>query len=103
MKILISGSVIIGLVAAMVPATGMTAMSIEQQDYVFKMDTTRDITASTFVIGESNRTKQLRPPVAISAAEKNKMHLAIKKRETFVTGEKQIENVHRSVKCKISN
>lgn len=97
MSIWIFGSMIAALVVAMIPATGMTAMSVEQKDYFFKMDVTRDISTSTFVIGEFNRAKQLRPPVAISVAEKNKMHLALRKGQAIVTGEKQIDNVQTTI------
>ena len=89
----ISGSMITVLVATMIPATGMTAMSVEQQDYIFKMGITLDIPISTFVIGEITSVKQLRPPSEIPTIEKNKTHLAIRKRESIVTGEKQNENV----------
>ena len=89
----ISGSMITVLVATMIPATGMTAMSVEQQDYIFKMGITLDIPISTFVIGEVTSVKQLRPPSEIPTIEKIKIHLALRKRESIVTGEKQIENV----------
>lgn len=91
MRIWFSGSVISALAMVMIPATGMTAMSVEQKDYVFKMDVTRDISTSTFVIGEFNRTKQLRSPVAIPVTEKNKMLLSLRKREIDSTDEKQIQ------------
>ena len=82
---------------AMIPTTGMTAMSIAQQDYVFKMDITRDIATSTFVIGEFNRTKQLRPPAAISVTDRNKMQLALRKRATDETGDKHFDNLRTTI------
>ena len=97
MRIWFSGSVISVLAMVMIPATGMTAMSVEQKDYVFRMGVTRDISTSTFVIGEFAQKKQLRPPAAIPVAEKNKIHLALRKGQAIVTGEKQIDNVQRTI------
>ena len=89
----ISGSVITVLAAAMISTTGLAAMSVEQQDYVFKMEITRDISTSTFVIGEFTNIKQLRPPAEIPVAEKKKMRLAVRMRQPIVTGEQKDENV----------
>jgi outer membrane protein OmpA-like peptidoglycan-associated protein len=89
----IFGSVITVLAAVMISPTGLAAMSVEQQDYVFKMEITRDISTNTFVIGEFTNIKQLRPPAEIQVAEKKKMRLAIRMRKPVVTGEQKIENV----------
>lgn len=92
MRMRIFGSVISAITMAMIPAAGMAAMSVAEQHYVFKMDITQDVSARTFVIGEFAQTKQLRPPAAIPVAEKNKMHLTVRRSEAIGTGEKQIEN-----------
>lgn len=81
MRKLISGSVIAALAVALTPTDGIAAMAVEQQDYTFRMEITRDITASTFVIGESTGTTPLRPPALTPASETNLRTLALHKRE----------------------
>ncbi|MEW6291014.1 MAG: OmpA family protein [Thermodesulfobacteriota bacterium] len=97
MRMRIFGSVISAMTMAMIPAAGMAAMSVAEQHYVFKMDITQDVSARTFVIGEFVKAKELRPPAAIPVAEKNKMLLSLRTRETDDAGEKQIRAAHALV------
>ena len=90
MRIRIYSSVITALAAAIIPATGMAAMSVEQQEYIFKMEISRDISTSTFVIGEFVKAEELRAPAEVPVAEKNKMLLSLRTRETDDSGEKRI-------------
>ena len=93
----IYSSVISAVMLAIIPANGAATVSVAEQNYVFKMDVTREVAVSTFVIGEFVKAKELRAPAEVSVAEKNKMLLSLRKRETDDAGEKRIRTAHSLV------
>jgi len=97
MRMRIYNSVISAVMLAMIPASGTAAVSVAEQNYVFEMDVTRDVAFRTFVIGELVKSKELRPPAEVPVAEKNKMLLSLRTRETDNSGEKRIRTAHSLV------
>lgn len=94
MRMRIYSSVISAVMLAMISANGTAAVSVAEQNYVFEMDVTRDVAVRTFVIGEFVNAEKLRAPAEVPVAEKNKMLLSLRTRETDDAGEKRIRTVH---------
>lgn len=93
MKITIPGNMIGVLALALIPATADATLSVEQRGYIFTNGLSRDYPASTFVIGEWEDKKMLRPPGPEPSAGKNKLLLTIKKTEEAPNQDKPgIEN-----------
>lgn len=81
MKIWITAGVIVTLNGALLPAAGLAAVSIEQEDYHFKMDITRNVRAGTFVIGEYKKPPPLRPPAVKQNTARSRKPLTIRTRQ----------------------
>ncbi len=90
----ISGSVISAVAMAMIPVNGLAAMAVTEQHYVFRMAVTRDVPVRTFAIGAFVNAKKLRAQADVSVAEKNKMLLSLRTRETDDVDEKRIRIAH---------
>jgi len=93
MKKVVSGSVISAAAAILIPTGGMAALKCVEQNYVFKMGITRDVSAVTFVIGEFGNAEQLRPQAPIPVLRKNTTQLVLRKSKSDETGKKQIRIV----------
>jgi len=77
MKIWILGSLTTALMVAMIPGI-CNSQTIEQRDYTFKMEITKDVPITTFVLGEFIRARHLRPPAELPVAIKNIGKLSIR-------------------------
>jgi len=91
MKITIPGKMMI--VLALIPATADATLSVEQRDYLFVNGLGRDYPASTFVIGDWEEKKALRPPGPAPMPGKDKLLLTIRKTEEAASQDgPEIEN-----------
>lgn len=81
MKTTIPGNMMGVLALALIPAIANATLSVEQRDYIFTNGLSRDYPFSTFVIGEWEEKKTLRPPGPEPMAGENRLLLTIRKTE----------------------